>query len=68
MLKEVLKTYQGKKVVVAIHGCVLTLMMGNYDSHYDLNFLRHTTKPDIYRMEFNDQALVGVKRVWNEEV
>ena len=48
VLKEVLKTYQGKKVVVATHGCVLTLMMGNYDSQYDLNFLRHIRKNRIF--------------------
>ena len=55
-------------MAVATHGCVMTLMMGNYDSQYDLNFLQQTSKPDIYRMEVNDQALVGVKRVWNEGV
>ncbi|AAP10126.1 Phosphoglycerate mutase [Bacillus cereus ATCC 14579] len=31
----------------------MTLMMGYYDSKYDLNFLLQTSKPDIYRMEFN---------------
>lgn len=64
VLKELLNTYQGRKVVVGTHGAVLTLMLGYYDSKYDLNFLLHTSKPDIYRMEFNEQELVNVKRSW----
>ncbi|NDI35789.1 histidine phosphatase family protein [Chengkuizengella sediminis] len=65
VLKELLKNYQGRKVVLGTHGAVMTLMMGYYDNQYDLNFLLHTTKPDVYRMEFNGQVLVEVKRMWN---
>jgi len=64
VLKEILNTYQGQKVVIGTHGAVMTLMMRFYDSKYDLNFLLHTTKPDIYRMEFDGQELVDVKRLW----
>ncbi|MGE7672885.1 histidine phosphatase family protein [Lysinibacillus sp. NPDC094403] len=64
VLKELLNTYQGQKVVIGTHGAIMTLMMGFYDSRYDLNFLLHTTKPDIYRMEFDGQELVDVKRLW----
>ncbi|NRD79916.1 histidine phosphatase family protein [Bacillus sp. BRMEA1] len=63
-LKELLNTYQGRKVVVGTHGAVMALMMGYYDSKYDLNFLLQTSKPDIFRMEFNEQELVDVKRLW----
>ncbi|EEM05165.1 histidine phosphatase family protein [Bacillus pseudomycoides] len=64
VLKELLKTYRGQKVVLGTHGAVMTLMMGYYDNQYDLNFLLHTSKPDIYRMEFHDQELVEVNRLW----
>ncbi|PFK47668.1 histidine phosphatase family protein [Bacillus cereus] len=64
VLKELLKTYRGQKVVLGTHGAVMTLMMGYYDNQYDLNFLLHTSKPDIYRMEFHGQELVEVKRLW----
>lgn len=64
VLKELLNTYQGRKVVVGTHGAVMALMIGYYDINYDLNFLLHTSKPDIYRMEFNEQELVDVKRLW----
>jgi 2,3-bisphosphoglycerate-dependent phosphoglycerate mutase len=43
----------------------MTLMMGYYDKQYDLDFLLHTSKPDVYRMEFNGQTLVEVQRMWN---
>ncbi|QDY84807.1 histidine phosphatase family protein [Paenibacillus polymyxa] len=64
VLKELLKTYQGRKVALGTHGAVMTLMMGYYDKQYDLNFLLHTSKPDIYRMKFNGQELIEVKRLW----
>ncbi|MEK4734562.1 histidine phosphatase family protein [Paenibacillus sp. FSL L8-0641] len=65
VLKELLKIYRGRKVALGTHGAVMALMMGYYDKQYDLNFLLHTSKPDVYRMEFNDQELVEVKRLWN---
>ncbi|MDO6449205.1 histidine phosphatase family protein [Oceanobacillus profundus] len=63
-LKEILHTYQGQKVVVGTHGAVMTLMMGYYDSKFDIEFLLHTSKPDVYRMEFNGEELVEVSRMW----
>ena len=65
VLKELLKTYQGQRIVIGTHGAVMTLMMRYYDSQYDLSFLLHTSKPDIYKMEFNGQELVEVKRLWS---
>lgn len=65
VLKDLLQIYRGRKVALGTHGAVMTLMMGYYDKQYDLNFLLHTSKPDVYRMEFNDQEFVEVKRLWN---
>ncbi|MEY8347920.1 histidine phosphatase family protein [Bacillus cereus] len=66
VLKELLKTYRGRKVALGTHGAVMTLMMGYYESRFDLNFLLQTSKPDIYRMEFCGQELVEVTRLWEE--
>lgn len=63
-LKQILKKYQGQKVVIGTHGAVMTLMMGYFDSQYDLEFLLKTSKPDIYRMEFEEENLIEVKRLW----
>jgi 2,3-bisphosphoglycerate-dependent phosphoglycerate mutase len=68
VLKELLNTYRGQKVVLGTHGAVMTLMMGYYDSKYGLNFYYRTSKPDIYRMEFNGQELVEIKRLWEIEL
>ncbi|HZG16472.1 MAG TPA: histidine phosphatase family protein [Candidatus Bathyarchaeia archaeon] len=64
VLHELLEIYKGRKIALGTHGAIMTLMMGYYDKQYDLNFLLHTTKPDVYKMEFYDQELVGVTRLW----
>lgn len=64
VLKQLLKIYAGKKIVIGTHGAVMTLMMGYYDKRFDLDFLLHTTKPDIYRMKFVRNELVEVERLW----
>jgi 2,3-bisphosphoglycerate-dependent phosphoglycerate mutase len=68
VLKELLVTFRDIKVVIGTHGAVMTLMMGYFDSTYDLNFLHSTSKPDIYRMEFNEQELSNVQRLWSVDI
>jgi 2,3-bisphosphoglycerate-dependent phosphoglycerate mutase len=63
-LKNLLDKYRGKNVVVGTHGAIMTLMMAHFDPRFDLKFLHRTSKPDIYRMEFNGQELVNVQRLW----
>ncbi|MWC30256.1 histidine phosphatase family protein [Paenibacillus sp. MMS18-CY102] len=65
VLKQLLTSYRGRKIALGTHGAVMALMMGHYDSHYDLDFLWNASKPDVYRMAFNGQELVGVKRLWH---
>ncbi|WP_282942652.1 histidine phosphatase family protein [Paenibacillus sp. RC67] len=64
VLKRILHEHKGQKVVLGTHGAVMTLMMGYFDRQYDLEFLLKTSKPDIYRMEFNEDALLETKRLW----
>ncbi|WP_404460735.1 histidine phosphatase family protein [Sutcliffiella horikoshii] len=64
VLEEILDTYRGRKVVIGTHGAVMTLMMGYYNSRYDLDFLHNTSKPDVYKMEFEEKKLVNVQRLW----
>ncbi|TWT08238.1 histidine phosphatase family protein [Planococcus sp. CPCC 101016] len=63
VLKDLLASYQKKKIVIGTHGVVMTLMMNFYDDKYNLDFLQNLTKPDIYKMEFNEQELVTVQRL-----
>ncbi len=64
VLKELLGIFRGKKIVIGTHGAIMALMMGYFDSTYNLDFLHSTSKPDIYKMEFNEQKLVNVQRLW----
>lgn len=64
-LKEILKNYKGHKIVIGTHGLVMTLMMRYFDSQYGYEFLMQTSKPDIYRMEFNDEDLIHIQRIYN---
>ncbi|WP_093728658.1 histidine phosphatase family protein [Terribacillus halophilus] len=66
VLKDILSIHKGKKIAIATHGAIMTLMMGYYDSRYDLGFLLHITKPDIYKMEFNGHELLSIKKVWQK--
>jgi 2,3-bisphosphoglycerate-dependent phosphoglycerate mutase len=63
--KEILGSFQGRKVAIGTHGAVMTLMMAYFDSRYNLDFLHQLSKPDVYRMTFEGEKLVEVIRLWN---
>lgn len=66
VLKEILKNFKGHKIVIGTHGLVMTLMMEYYDSQYGYEFLMETSKPDVYKMKFNNEQLIDIKRLWAE--
>jgi 2,3-bisphosphoglycerate-dependent phosphoglycerate mutase len=68
-LKEILHKHRGEKVAVGIHGHVMTIILGAFDSAYGtLDFWRGTTKPDIYKLRFEGEKLEGVSRLWEAPV
>lgn len=67
VLKEILMNFQGHKIVIGTHGLVMTLMMNYFDNQYGLEFLMNTSKPDIYKLEFKEEQLMNVERLWREE-
>lgn len=67
ILKEILIDFQGHKIVVGTHGLVMTLMMNYFDNQYGLKFLMNTSKPDVYKLEFKDEQLINVERLWREK-
>ncbi|HDR7796310.1 TPA: histidine phosphatase family protein [Bacillus tropicus] len=67
VLKEILMDFQGQKIVIGTHGLVMTLMMNYFDEQYDFEFLMNTSKPDIYKMEFKEEQLMNVERLWKAE-
>ncbi|HGH7178694.1 TPA: histidine phosphatase family protein [Bacillus luti] len=64
VLKEILMDFQGQKIVIGTHGLVMTQMMNYFDNQYEFEFLIHTSKPDIYKLEFKDEQLMDVERLW----
>ncbi|ANE86875.1 MULTISPECIES: histidine phosphatase family protein [Bacillus] len=67
VLKEILLDFQGRKIVIGTHGLVMTLMINYFDKQYGFEFLMNTSKPDIYKMEFKEEQLMNVERLWKEE-
>ncbi len=62
-LKEILKNFKGQKIAIGTHGLVMTLMMRYFDDQYGYEFLMKTSKPDVYRMEFDDEELINTQRI-----
>ncbi|MGE7880635.1 histidine phosphatase family protein [Bacillus sp. NPDC094077] len=67
VLKEILMDFQGHKIVIGTHGLVMTLMMNYFDNQYGFEFLINTSKPDVYKLEFKEEQLMNVERVWKAE-
>lgn len=64
-LGKVLKTYEGKNIVIATHGNIMVLIMNHFDKRYDFNFWKSLDMPDIYKLTFENEYLVDVQRIWN---
>ncbi|MDR6549720.1 histidine phosphatase family protein [Paenibacillus qinlingensis] len=67
VIKHILTVHKGLNVVIGTHGDIMTLIMNYFDPSYDYKFWETTSMPDIYRMEFHDLTLVGVKRLWERK-
>jgi 2,3-bisphosphoglycerate-dependent phosphoglycerate mutase len=66
ILKEILKQNCGQRIVIGTHGAVMTLMMEHFNRKYNFEFLMKTSKPDIYKMIFDNEELIDVERLWTE--
>jgi 2,3-bisphosphoglycerate-dependent phosphoglycerate mutase len=62
--KHILSEYKGKKVAIGTHGNIMTILLKYFDDSYGYDFWKQTSKPDIYKLEFEDFKLLGVERVW----
>ncbi|MBA9086191.1 hypothetical protein FHR92_002664 [Fontibacillus solani] len=43
----------------------MTLMMNYFDNTYGFEFWESTTMPDIYKLEFEENKLNNVTRLWD---
>jgi 2,3-bisphosphoglycerate-dependent phosphoglycerate mutase len=64
ILEKLLTEYEGQKIVIGTHGNIMTIILKYYDNNYGYAFWQQTSKPDIYRLAFEDQKLNAVERIW----
>ncbi|WP_235988873.1 histidine phosphatase family protein [Aquibacillus kalidii] len=66
IIMQLLKIYQQKNIVIGTHGNIMTIIMNYFDNRYGYNFWKSTSKPDIYRLDFDNKgSLIEVERLWN---
>jgi 2,3-bisphosphoglycerate-dependent phosphoglycerate mutase len=65
ILNKVIEEFNGKRIVIGSHGDIMTLMINYFDPTYDFKFWKSTTMPDIYKLEFEENKLENVTRLWN---
>ncbi|MFF3022364.1 histidine phosphatase family protein [Gottfriedia sp. NPDC057948] len=65
VITKLLKIYSGKNIVIGTHGNLMVLIMNYFDQKYDFNFWNELAMPDIYKLTFEGESLVEVKRIWN---
>ncbi|WP_238655511.1 histidine phosphatase family protein [Paenibacillus piscarius] len=63
-LYRVLHQYQGNTIAVATHGNLMVLIMNALDMRYDYNFWKQLEMPDIYKLSFHEDQLMGVEHLW----
>ncbi len=63
-IKQLLADYEGKKIAIGTHGNIMTIILNYFDKSYGYEFWAQTSKPDIYKLEFDGERLVQVERLW----
>jgi 2,3-bisphosphoglycerate-dependent phosphoglycerate mutase len=64
VIRKLLEEYRGRKVAIGTHGNIMTIMINYYDERYGFDFWKCTSMPDIYRLDFEGERLMGVERMW----
>ncbi len=64
MLHKVLEQYEGENIAVGTHGNIMVLIMNALDKRFDFTFWGQLEMPDIYKLSFDGQQLIGVTRIW----
>lgn len=66
-LYRTLNAYEGKNIVVGTHGNLMVLMMNHFDKKYGYDFWKELDMPDVYKLIFEEQDLIGVSRLWGRK-
>lgn len=63
-LKSVLNTHCGENIAIGTHGNIMVLIMNYYDKKFNYDFWKGLSMPDIYKLSFEDETLIGVRHIW----
>lgn len=64
VISQLLNEYKGKNSIIGTHGNIMTIIMNYFDQQYGYKFWKGTSKPDIYKLSFNENKLSDVERLW----
>ncbi|RIX53754.1 histidine phosphatase family protein [Paenibacillus nanensis] len=64
VMEKLLEEYAGKTIVIGTHGNMMTIIMNYYDNRYGYAFWKQSSKPDVYRLTFQENRLMAVERIW----
>lgn len=68
VVKQLLQQHKGGRIVLGTHGNIMTIILNYFNKEYGYEFFEQTTKPDIYKLEFDELELTQVVRMWDSEV
>ncbi|MCZ8512795.1 histidine phosphatase family protein [Paenibacillus filicis] len=66
VIQELIIDHEGKKIAIGTHGNIMTAILNYYNDSYGYEFWKSTTKPDIYKAEFESNKLVQLERLWEQ--
>lgn len=66
IIEQILDEYSEKSIILGTHGNIMVAILNYYDSQYGYDFWAGTSKPDIYRLEFEGKRLVQVECMWEK--
>ncbi len=66
IIQQLLIDYAGKKIAIGTHGNIMTIILNYYDKSYGYDFWQSTSKPDIYKVEFEGTEFVNCERIYEQ--
>lgn len=64
IIEKMLEEHQGENIVIGTHGNIMTIIMNYFNDKYGFEFWDTTSKPDIYKLTFDQNQLKYVERIW----
>jgi len=66
VVERLLRDHRGKRIAIGTHGNIMTIILQHFDPDIGYAFWKGTSKPDIYRLTFDEISLVRIERMWTE--